>query len=195
MSSGPGGSAAPASAGVGAWCKGQRDGSPAALSGFLASRGLWLVLVEVTVMRVALNFSLSMQYPVLLLILWALGVSMLALAVLIHLPARALVLVSLALVVFHNALDGVSMVLKEYDKTVVEVAGHTDSTGSDQYNQGLSERRAQSVASYLSSHGVSSQRLITVGAGEAHPVASNDTEQGCAANRRVELMIVPVTKG
>lgn len=96
---------------------------------------------------------------------------------------------------FYNALEGVSMVLKEYDKTVVEVAGHTDSTGSDQYNQGLSERRAQSVASYLSSHGVSSQRLITVGAGEAHPVASNDTEQGRAANRRVELTIVPVTKG
>ena len=94
-------------AGVGAWCKGQRDASPAALSGFLASRGLWLVLVEITVMRVALNFSLSMQYPVLLLILWALGVSMLALAVLIHLPARALVLVSLALVVFHNTFDGV----------------------------------------------------------------------------------------
>lgn len=96
---------------------------------------------------------------------------------------------------FYNALEGVSMVLKEYDKTVVEVAGHTDSTGSDQYNQALSERRAQSVASYLSSHGVSSQRLITVGAGEAHPVASNDTEQGRAANRRVELTIVPVTKG
>ncbi len=96
---------------------------------------------------------------------------------------------------FYNALEGVSMVLKEYDKTVVEVAGHTESTGSDQYNQGLSERRAQSVASYLSSHGVSSQRLITVGAGEAHPVASNDTEQGRAANRRVELTIVPVTKG
>lgn len=96
---------------------------------------------------------------------------------------------------FYNALDGVSMVLKEYEKTVVEVAGHTDSSGSDQYNQTLSERRAQSVVSYLSSHGVSGKRLMTVGAGESRPVASNDTEQGRSANRRVELTIVPVTKG
>jgi len=95
---------------------------------------------------------------------------------------------------FFNALDGVSMVLKEYDKTVIEVAGHTDSSGSDQYNQALSERRAQAVAGYLGSHGVKTQRLITIGAGEAHPVASNDTEQGRSANRRVELTIVPVTK-
>lgn len=96
---------------------------------------------------------------------------------------------------FYDALDGVSMVLKEYEKTVVEVAGHTDSSGTDQYNQALSERRAQSVASYLGSHGVSGKRLITVGAGESRPVASNDTEQGKAANRRVELTIVPVTQG
>jgi outer membrane protein OmpA-like peptidoglycan-associated protein len=96
---------------------------------------------------------------------------------------------------FYSALDGVSMVLKEYDKTVIEVAGHTDSSGSDQYNQTLSEKRAQSVASYLGSHGVKQQRLITVGAGEGHPVASNDTEAGRAQNRRVELTIVPVTKG
>jgi outer membrane protein OmpA-like peptidoglycan-associated protein len=95
---------------------------------------------------------------------------------------------------FFNALDGVSMVLKEYDKTVIEVAGHTDSSGSDQYNQSLSERRAQAVAGYMGSHGVKTQRLITIGAGEGHPVASNDTEQGRSANRRVELTIVPVTK-
>ena len=95
---------------------------------------------------------------------------------------------------FFNALDGVSMVLKEYDKTVIEVAGHTDSSGSDQYNQALSERRAQAVAGYLSSHGVKTQRLITIGAGETHPMASNDTEAGRAQNRRVELTIVPVTK-
>ena len=95
---------------------------------------------------------------------------------------------------FYSALEGVTLVLNEYDKTVVEVAGHTDSTGSEQTNQVLSERRAQSVAAYLASHGVKSQRLITIGAGEGHPVASNDTEQGRAANRRVELTIVPVTK-
>ena len=95
---------------------------------------------------------------------------------------------------FYNALDGVSMVLKEYNKTVIEVAGHTDSSGSDQYNQALSERRAQAVSSYLSSHGVQAQRLMPVGAGETHPVASNDSEQGRATNRRVEITIVPVTK-
>jgi outer membrane protein OmpA-like peptidoglycan-associated protein len=96
---------------------------------------------------------------------------------------------------FYNALDGVSMVLKEYNKTVIEVAGHTDSTGSDQYNQQLSQRRASAVASYLGSHGVNGQRLMTVGAGETHPVASNDSEAGRAQNRRVEMTIVPVTKG
>jgi len=95
---------------------------------------------------------------------------------------------------FFSALDGVAMVLKEYDKTVIEVAGHTDSSGSTQYNQSLSERRAHAVAGYLGSHGVKDQRLMTVGAGETHPVASNDTEQGRAANRRVELTIVPITK-
>src|SRR5690606_26330646 len=95
---------------------------------------------------------------------------------------------------FFNALDGVGLVLKEYDKTVIEVAGHTDSIGSDAYNLQLSQRRAQAVASYLASQGVKNERLITVGAGEAYPIASNDTEQGRAANRRVELTIVPVTK-
>jgi outer membrane protein OmpA-like peptidoglycan-associated protein len=96
---------------------------------------------------------------------------------------------------FFSALEGVGVVLKEYNKTVVEVAGHTDSTGSDAYNQSLSQRRAQAVASYLTSQGVKGERLITVGAGESHPIASNDTDQGRAANRRVELTIVPVTKG
>lgn len=96
---------------------------------------------------------------------------------------------------FYSALDGVSMVLKEYNKTVIEVAGHTDSSGSDQYNQQLSQRRASSVAGYLSSHGVDSQRLLTVGAGEAHPIASNDSDAGRAQNRRVEMTIVPITTG
>jgi len=96
---------------------------------------------------------------------------------------------------FFNTLDGVSLVLKEYDKTVIEVAGHTDNTGSDQYTKALSERRASSVAGYLASHGVKDARLLRVGAGEAYPVASNATEAGRAQNRRVELTIVPVTKG
>lgn len=95
---------------------------------------------------------------------------------------------------FYNALGGVAMVLKEYNKTVIEVAGHTDSSGSDQYNQQLSERRASSVANYLVGQGITQQRLLTVGAGETRPVASNDTEAGRAQNRRVEMTIVPITK-
>jgi outer membrane protein OmpA-like peptidoglycan-associated protein len=89
----------------------------------------------------------------------------------------------------------VSLVLKEYNKTILEVAGHTDNTGSDQYNQALSERRAQSVAQYLESHGVNAQRVMTVGAGETHPIASNDTAEGRQANRRVELSLEPITAG
>jgi len=94
---------------------------------------------------------------------------------------------------FFSVLDGVTMVLKEYEKTVIEVAGHTDSTGSDQYNQTLSERRAGTVAKYLTTKGVQPTRLITVGAGESYPVATNDTPDGRQQNRRVELTIVPVT--
>jgi outer membrane protein OmpA-like peptidoglycan-associated protein len=93
---------------------------------------------------------------------------------------------------FKPVLDDVARTLAQYNKTVVEVAGHTDSVGTDQYNQALSERRAQSVAGYLGSHGVMQQRLITVGAGESRPIASNDTDAGRAQNRRVEITLVPV---
>lgn len=96
---------------------------------------------------------------------------------------------------FFDVLNSVGKVLGEFDKTVVEVAGHTDSTGSDSYNQSLSERRAQSVSRYLTSQGVISQRLITVGMGEARPVADNATASGRQANRRVEITMVPVTAG
>jgi outer membrane protein OmpA-like peptidoglycan-associated protein len=95
---------------------------------------------------------------------------------------------------FFPVLDKVAGTLKEFDKSVIEVAGHTDSVGSDAYNQTLSEKRANSVASYLSSHGVPSARMVTHGAGEAHPVASNDTEEGRSQNRRVEITIVPVSE-
>lgn len=94
---------------------------------------------------------------------------------------------------FYPVLDSVGIVLKEFDKTFVEVAGHTDSTGAAQYNQTLSERRAQSVAAYLQSRPIRADRLVTVGAGENRPIASNDTPDGRAANRRVEITIVPVT--
>lgn len=94
---------------------------------------------------------------------------------------------------FFGVLTSVSKVLKEFDQTVVEVAGHTDSTGSDAYNQQLSERRASSVAQYLQSHGVMGERLITVGMGESKPVADNSTSEGKQLNRRVEITLVPVT--
>src|SRR6185295_11392781 len=76
---------------------------------------------------------------------------------------------------FYNVLNSVNLVLKQYEKTLIEVAGHTDSTGAAEYNQKLSERRANSVAQYLESQGLRSDRVITVGAGETHPVATNDT--------------------
>ncbi len=93
---------------------------------------------------------------------------------------------------FFRVLDSVALVAKEYDKTLVEVAGHTDSTGSEEYNQQLSERRAGTVAEYLRSRGILADRLITVGAGEARPIATNDTAGGRAQNRRVELTFAPI---
>ena len=85
------------------------------------------------------------------------------------------------------------MTTDEFEQTVIEVAGHTDNTGSDQYNQQLSERRANAVAAYLKTRDVRPDRIITVGAGETHPVASNDTPDGRQRNRRVELTLVPLT--
>ncbi|MGI9233454.1 MAG: OmpA family protein [Woeseiaceae bacterium] len=96
---------------------------------------------------------------------------------------------------FFDVLNSVGKVLGEFEQTVVEVAGHTDSTGSDSYNQSLSERRAQSVTGYLTAQGVISQRLITVGMGEGRPVADNSSAGGRQANRRVEITMVPVTSG
>ena len=81
----------------------------------------------------------------------------------------------------------------EYEKTLVEVAGHTDDTGADTYNQALSERRAGSVASYLQAQGVQPVRFLVVGYGETRPIASNSTEGGRSQNRRVEITLVPVT--
>lgn len=96
---------------------------------------------------------------------------------------------------FFSVLNSVGKVLAEFEKTVVEVAGHTDSTGSDAYNQGLSERRANSVSTYLRGQGVISQRVITLGMGEGRPVADNSSDSGRQANRRVEITMVPLTAG
>jgi outer membrane protein OmpA-like peptidoglycan-associated protein len=94
---------------------------------------------------------------------------------------------------FYPVLDSVALVLKEYDKTMVEVAGHTDSDGTDAYNQQLSERRANSVVSYLVSRQIRGDRFIAVGAGESRPIADNSTPEGKQLNRRVEITIVPLT--
>ena len=94
---------------------------------------------------------------------------------------------------FYEVLNSVSIVVNEFEQTVIEVAGHTDSTGSDAYNQQLSERRANSVARYLGTRNVRNDRVIEVGMGESRPVASNDTDAGRQLNRRVELTLVPLT--
>jgi len=94
---------------------------------------------------------------------------------------------------FLDVLDSVAIVLKKYEKTMVEITGHTDSTGAASYNQQLSERRADSVARYLRSTGILSARIATQGVGEHYPIASNATESGRSQNRRVELRLVPIT--
>ncbi len=94
---------------------------------------------------------------------------------------------------FYEVLNSVSTVLAEFDQTVVEVAGHTDSTGEVAYNQQLSERRARSVVSYLGTRNVLPDRMIALGAGETRPIATNDTDVGRQQNRRVELTLVPLT--
>lgn len=95
---------------------------------------------------------------------------------------------------FYGTLDQVASTLNEYNQTVIQVAGFTDSTGSDAYNQGLSERRANAVASYLTSKGVGSNRMVIKGMGESYPIASNDSDAGRAQNRRVEITIVPIAQ-
>ena len=96
---------------------------------------------------------------------------------------------------FYSVLDSVTLVLKEFDKTIIDVEGHTDSDGSDTYNQQLSLNRATSVGTYLQSHGVNGQRIMTFGAGEARPIASNTSPDGKQQNRRVELKLQPITEG
>ncbi len=91
-----------------------------------------------------------------------------------------------------NALNDVASILTQYDDTRVNIAGHTDSTGNADYNQRLSERRAESVGNYLAQSGVSRNRLQMSGYGETQPVASNASEEGRAQNRRVEITLSPI---
>ena len=94
---------------------------------------------------------------------------------------------------FLATLDDVARVLQEYDRSVVDVIGHTDSSGGDAINQPLSERRASSVASYLIQRGVMRERLFVQGVSSRAPVADNGTPAGRAQNRRVEILIRPFT--
>jgi outer membrane protein OmpA-like peptidoglycan-associated protein len=92
---------------------------------------------------------------------------------------------------FYDVLNSVVLVLKEFEKTSIHITGYTDSTGSFEYNVKLSERRAQSVASYLQAQQIHPARLVTRGMGPRDPIGDNATEAGRARNRRVELMLVP----
>lgn len=94
---------------------------------------------------------------------------------------------------FRSTLDQVAATLSQYKQTYVDVYGHTDSSGGDAINIPLSENRARSVADYLSSRGVVPARIATRGFGSTQPVASNDTPEGRAQNRRVEIRLTPIT--
>jgi outer membrane protein OmpA-like peptidoglycan-associated protein len=96
---------------------------------------------------------------------------------------------------FLQVLDSVVLVLNEFKKTIIVVAGHTDSQGSNQANQSLSERRATSVSSYLISKQVTDARIESIGFGEIYPIGDNATDAGRSLNRRVELSLVPITEG
>jgi outer membrane protein OmpA-like peptidoglycan-associated protein len=93
---------------------------------------------------------------------------------------------------FTSVLDSVSLVLEEYNQTIIVVSGHTDSSGSAQHNQKLSEDRAGSVANYLRGQKILSDRLETVGFGETQPVVTNKTAAGRELNRRVEITLLPI---
>lgn len=96
---------------------------------------------------------------------------------------------------FYGTLDSVAIVLRKYDRSLIDINGHTDSTGSLAHNQALSERRAASVANYLGGRGLDQRRISTMGFGPSQPVASNGSPEGRAQNRRVEVLISPLTQG
>ena len=96
---------------------------------------------------------------------------------------------------FYRTLDDVSSTLNRYPQSYLDVVGHTDSTGSEAYNQSLSERRASSVSNYFRSRGVEPARIASYGMGQTQPIASNADAFGRQQNRRVELRITPATQG
>lgn len=93
---------------------------------------------------------------------------------------------------FFPVLDSVAIVLKEYDQTIIAVAGHTDSVGSDSSNKALSQKRANSVAGYLKSKQLLAERFEIIAFGESQPIADNGTAEGREINRRVEITLLPV---
>jgi outer membrane protein OmpA-like peptidoglycan-associated protein len=93
---------------------------------------------------------------------------------------------------FYPTLNSVAIVLRKFNKTLIDIAGHTDSTGSLGHNQELSERRAVSVANYLGGQGIDTRRIAAMGHGPSQPVASNASPEGRAQNRRVEISISPL---
>ena len=94
---------------------------------------------------------------------------------------------------FYSVLNSVVLVLNEFEKTYIDITGHTDNTGSASLNQQLSESRASSVSRYFQSQSVLSQRILTKGMSFNYPIASNDTPEGRALNRRVEILLTPIT--
>lgn len=95
---------------------------------------------------------------------------------------------------FRGTLDQIAESINKYPNSLIDVYGHTDSTGSDAYNQTLSENRARTVGNYLTMRGVSAARVRTMGFGETQPIADNTTDAGRAKNRRVEIKIVPISQ-
>ena len=95
---------------------------------------------------------------------------------------------------FVPVLDSVVLVLNEFNKTLIVVSGHTDSSGSNTFNQKLSERRALSVSTHLNTGGIINDRIEIIGFGESQPIASNKTDAGKKLNRRVEVTLLPITE-
>lgn len=96
---------------------------------------------------------------------------------------------------FYNSLNAVAQTLTQYPSTTVDIIGHADSDGAENYNQALSERRAYSVRDYLATQGVQTVRMVALGRGEMEPIASNETAAGKAQNRRVQVVLTPVVEG
>ena len=112
----------------------------------------------------------------------------------VRMPVRAIFLMGSADIdpAVFATLDTVSVILNEFERSVVEIVSHTDSRGSADYNRELSSRRARSLASFLQARGVDAVRVIEVPAGAAHPVGDNESAAGRELNRRVEVMLVPL---